>query len=157
MCDSHIQVENASKFISLHLGLLPNRDLSPCICFVRQDSAVKMDDGTFFQIRKYFPTIDAFFHAENAYFNQITINGIVLRVDTPISEESEKLICIEEYDQANTLQHTICINLHEWEQLIHLRDVLCLQLSLLRKYSIYGRLVFDRLVNHLATVESNEL
>lgn len=153
---SHFPVEDAPRFISLHLGLLPIQGMSPCICFIRRDSAVKMDDETFFKVRKYFPIIDTFFQMENYAFESITANQIIIRANTTINGVADKLILIEEYDLAKTLQNTVHMNMYEWEQLVHLRDVLCLKLTLLRKYSIYGRLVFDRLVNHLAIIESNE-
>lgn len=147
---SSLQVEDACDLISIHLGLLPDPDLSPTICFLRQESAVRMDDKTFFEVRKYFRKIDAFFRTENVIFEPITMRKNVIRAYESIGEGVEKLLCIEEYDEFKTLQYKICFNSHEWEQLVRLRDVLCLRLTILRKYSIYGRLVLDRLVNHLA-------
>lgn len=149
-----IQIQEAHTAISLHLGLLSNQNFSPCICFVTRDSLVKMGDEIFFQVRKYFSKIYAFFGVENRFLEPIDIDNIAIRAYN--SSEDVKSIRIHELDEKNVPKQSICLNLEDWEQLVHLRDVLCLNLTLLRKYSIYGRLVFDRLVNHLATLDSSE-
>ncbi|VDO35797.1 unnamed protein product [Brugia timori] len=106
--------------------------------------------------------IEYFFHnGENSNFPAIPIDNIVIQpvdsITSPTTINHEKSIQIKENGPTNDPQNIITLYFKTWLQFVHLRDILCLKLSLLRKYRIYAKTIFDRLVNHLATMESSEV
>lgn len=154
-CSQNPNAEGPKNYISLHLGLHPFFNFAPRICFVQKDQFIVMSDAIFLELRKYFSKVDHFFNSEeNVEFQTIDLGNIVIQA---FADNGIKSIFIWEYNQSNEVRGTIELGLCDWQQLESLRDVLCLKLSLLRKYSIYARIIFDRLVNHMATFESNEV
>lgn len=161
-CQNFSSPEQRKLFISLHVGLTPNVLFEPCVCFIQNDNVLKVNDGVFLEIRKYFQKIDNFFcDSENSTFPAIPIDNIVIQpvdsITTDATTLHHKLIQIMENGPTNDPHSIIIFDFKTWLQLVHLRDILCLKLTLLRKYRIYANIIFDRLVNHLATLESSEV
>lgn len=156
-CLHYIQnpnIEKTENFISLHLGLDPAQNFISSICFVQKEQFIKMSDVMFLEVRKYFSKIKKYFQAEDDLeFQTVDLGNIVLQT---LANAGTKSIFIWEYDQSKAVTGTIEFTFKDWQQMENLRDVLCLKLSLLRKYSIYARIIFDRLTNHLATVECKD-
>lgn len=140
----------AKQFLSIHSGLIADSSFQSCICLSQNDTVLELEDSIFVEMRKYFGEMDRFFRdKDSSTFTPIRISNVVIE-----PSEVGKVLLVKQY---KLVENIIQLDCNTWQQIMRLRDVLCLQLTILRKYRIYAKLVFDRLVNHLASFDSSEV
>lgn len=146
------------QFLSLHIGLLADCTFEPCICLIQNDNVLTMKDEVFLEIRKHFHQIENFFKdPKNSTNPVIRIDNIAIQPVCNIAALLEKFVLFKGFGQTNEECATIKLDRATWLQLVRLRDVLCLKLTFLRKYRLYAKIIFDRFVNHLATLDSSDI
>lgn len=144
------------------MGLESNPSFQPCNYFIQSDNVLRVNDTVFLEMLKNFQKIEYFFRDnQNCDFLTIHIDKIAIQpgnlAPTAATSDFHKSIQMKENESANDSHCNITLDFETWQQLVQLRDILCLKLTLLRKYRVCVKTIFDQLVNHLATSDSSEV